>query len=245
MGDKRRSGLGYWVRLSVSYYKDPAIRAAGTPAEILFVRGIAEAGLNGSDGVLYPEDLKRVRQDIRRFHDLSRRLRSCGLWEDGPIPGSIRIRSWDKWNSPRETFDRAKAQDAARKRKARANQKGKIMKETSDRTSTRTPRPPEESPKDSTSLRSVESSDADASPRRSAGGAAAPRPGTALPAGVRSEVQAAKAQIQKAKDKYRSTGRVPLPLKQDRDDESAYSKAMAELAKRMPPPPDADSESAE
>lgn len=102
-----------WVKLSTSYHLDDALLRAGEPAEILFSRALAHAGLKETDGVITREALPRIvpARGRQRADALVRE----GLWS--VIPGGWLINNWEKWQPTKAELDQWRASN--RERQAR------------------------------------------------------------------------------------------------------------------------------
>jgi hypothetical protein len=93
-----RTTPGNYVPLDVNYSSDPAIRAAGEHAELLFVRGIAYCKRTRTDGFIPDFDLPVVAIGLRSVPKRVAALVSHGLWR--PVDGGWVVRSWSRWNKP-------------------------------------------------------------------------------------------------------------------------------------------------
>lgn len=93
---------GEFVPLSVNYAHDPALRRAGTAAELLFIRGLAESRLRKSHGFLAEFTLSGFAFGIRSPLKAADALVREGAWVK--VSDGWRITAWDKWN-PRSEAD--------------------------------------------------------------------------------------------------------------------------------------------
>jgi hypothetical protein len=70
-----------YVPLDVNYFEDDKIIRAGPLAELLYVRSLAFAKRNGSDGRITLEQLRYITDGIPNRHRYVTRLTQVGLWE--------------------------------------------------------------------------------------------------------------------------------------------------------------------
>lgn len=90
-----------WVKLSVDYYDDPKIVAAGCYAELLFVRGLAYAKKNNNPAI---PKVMIYRLAIGIDFDaetLAGALVEHGLWTETDT--TFRIAAWDTWQANNTT----------------------------------------------------------------------------------------------------------------------------------------------
>lgn len=85
-----------FVPLHVHYRRDRAIRAAGANAELLFLRSLAFARANRTDGLVEDFDLDELGTGLPCAEDDALTLVRVGLWV--PSGSGWLIRSWEKWN---------------------------------------------------------------------------------------------------------------------------------------------------
>jgi len=113
----RRSRERY-APLNGNYYHDDAVDEAGLLGELLFVRSLAFCAANLTDGWITDRQLSRVVAVGMPDPDgLAKTLVDVGLWERDDGAHAYKIRQWTKYNRTREEITRARARDAARKRK--------------------------------------------------------------------------------------------------------------------------------
>ena len=87
---------GGFVPLDMHYLRDKDIRRAGPDAELLYIRSLAYAKANQTDGMVYDFDLEVVAVGLKNVHPRVSSLLRVGLWEK--VDDGWRIRSWEKWN---------------------------------------------------------------------------------------------------------------------------------------------------
>ena len=85
-----------FVPLHVHYRRDRAIRAAGPTAELLFLRSLAFARANRTDGHVEDFDLDELGAGLDAPHTDAASLVRVGLWV--AVGNGWLIRSWEKWN---------------------------------------------------------------------------------------------------------------------------------------------------
>ncbi len=227
--------------MKADYQRDEAIREVGATGELIYLRSLAVAKMLGRDGILFNDELGYVRRACRRFSFVREQLTEANLWENLPSGEGVRIRSWDKYNPPQAKIDKAKEQDAARKRESRRRGKTPTVIDVSARTSAQASermsarmnvRREEVSPTDD-SLRSSSSSGLGGAPPHRAEGAAARRPRQPPSDEVRSELLAARQRIESARKSVAGAGR-KVDFRKSKDTEaSIYSQAMAKLTERL------------
>lgn len=89
-----------FVPLDVLYPHDRAIRSAGHCAELLFIRGLAYARKNKTNGSIPDYDLAVVGVGIPAVARHAKSLVREELWTE--VDGGWCIRSWEKWNPDQE-----------------------------------------------------------------------------------------------------------------------------------------------
>jgi hypothetical protein len=104
-----------YVPLFVGFSRDPKLRRAGTGPELLFLRGIAYAKENETDGLVPDYDLPVVAVGLNDPEGYAASLVRVGAWE--VADGGWRIVAWHRWNEHQEQLDRKREQ--ARQRQAR------------------------------------------------------------------------------------------------------------------------------
>lgn len=104
-----------WVKLDATYAEDERIMAAGACAELLFVRSICYCRRRVTDGHIPTSALRLLAFGIDEDAEhLAATLVANELWLE--VSDGWRLRSYETWQQTKETL----AQDAARKRDARA-----------------------------------------------------------------------------------------------------------------------------
>lgn len=101
-----------WVKLSSSYYNDPAIMRAGEAAEVLFTRALGYCGEQETEGFVPAEALQRLTptKATARAEALVRE----GLWD--AVPGGWQFVAWQKHQTSADKL--AAAREANRRRQA-------------------------------------------------------------------------------------------------------------------------------
>lgn len=108
-----------YARLAPNYYRDPAVRAAGLRAELVFVRGLAVLAGNGSGNHLTEEAVNEISARSEHRIDVIERLVAFGLWERDQEHGGYRVINYHKWNPTPTQIAAVRARDAAYKRMQR------------------------------------------------------------------------------------------------------------------------------
>ena len=91
-----RKTPGNYVPLDVNYIRDGAIRRAGEPAELLFLRGLAYCKGARTRGFIPEYDLDVVAVGMKAAPARVAALVQERLWVASP--GGWQIRSWERWN---------------------------------------------------------------------------------------------------------------------------------------------------
>lgn len=130
----RRKYFGPFVQLQANTYMDDAIRRVGPYGELLFLRSLQLAKIINKDGRISNAQLRDISRGIYGFDRTCSRLLAETLWTDEPQVDGILITQWAKYNETTPDIEEAKAQDAARKREARARLKVEPAIDVSART---------------------------------------------------------------------------------------------------------------
>jgi hypothetical protein len=112
-----------WVKLiaTPAYFHDGALLRAGEAAEVLFCRALAHSGFTESKGRIDKTVLPLLVPS--RAQARAEALVREGLWLDEGT--HYLIRSWDKWQDEHDAAAVRKAQDRERKRRKRAEDRGR------------------------------------------------------------------------------------------------------------------------
>lgn len=104
---------GQFVPLDIHYLRDPAIRRAGSNAELLYIRALVHSKGAETDGFVADFDLEIVAVGMRGVSARVDALVRENLWV--VVPGGWHIRSWEKWNKTKEQVraDKDVQRDAA------------------------------------------------------------------------------------------------------------------------------------
>ncbi|MFF4548643.1 hypothetical protein ACFY1J_31160 [Streptomyces sp. NPDC001406] len=134
-----------WVKLSSSYYLDPAVASLpDAEAEIGFIRSLAYAGAQETSGFI-PAAIAPSLFRRRRYAASVEALVAASLWI--PVCGDRdqlegwRIARWQEWQEELEALARRRAADRDRKRKERDRRKNEQVKPLSRDTSADSPQP--------------------------------------------------------------------------------------------------------
>lgn len=96
MAAKRKAIPEEFVPLFVRYRRDRAIRAAGNDGELMYLRALAHARDNDTEGLIEDFDLHDLAAGMGDPDAVVAKLVKLRLWV--PVEGGWLIRSWDKWN---------------------------------------------------------------------------------------------------------------------------------------------------
>jgi hypothetical protein len=112
---------GSFAPLSVNYYDDDKIIAAGEKAEVLFTRGLAFCARTLSDGFI--TDLQLTTFRLPGVKQRANKLVAVGLWLRvegdglfGDTGSGYRVVQWTKWNNTKAEIEDKQHRDAQRKR---------------------------------------------------------------------------------------------------------------------------------
>lgn len=122
---------GAYVPLDVTFLRDKDIRLAGPDAELLFLRGLAYAKGNFTDGDIPEYDLPVIAVGLKNVQARVDALVAdgSGLWT--VIDGGWHIRGWSHWNETSEQTAKKKQRDAARQAAKRDRDSGHLRSVTS------------------------------------------------------------------------------------------------------------------
>lgn len=110
-----------WVRLHDGYYDNPKVAAVGMVAEALWIRSIAYANRNETDGYLSRRSTASLTVDRPRgvtTAALIDALLSAGLWE--AVDGGYRIHDFHHYQPSKSENDQRRANTKAKVAKWRA-----------------------------------------------------------------------------------------------------------------------------
>ena len=96
MAAKRKAIPEEFVPLFVRYRRDRAIRSAGNDGELMYLRALAHARDNDTEGLIEDFDLHDLAAGMGDPDAVVAKLVKLRLWV--PVEGGWLIRSWDKWN---------------------------------------------------------------------------------------------------------------------------------------------------
>jgi len=120
---ERHADLGRWVRLSAGYHADRRIRRVHPLAELVWVRGLAVARQQGSDGHIdaewSPVELGRgLTSD--ELNDATDALVRVGLWEPCDDGWRVPRARWARWQDTEDDYDAVRKRERERKAAWRA-----------------------------------------------------------------------------------------------------------------------------
>lgn len=111
---------GSFAPLSVNYYDDDKVIAAGEKAEVLFTRGLAFCARTLSDGFI--TDLQLTTFRLPGVKQRAQKLVAVGLWERvegddllGETGKGYRVIRWVKWNNTKAEIEQKLTTDRRRK----------------------------------------------------------------------------------------------------------------------------------
>lgn len=96
MAAKRKAIPEEFVPLFVRYRRDRAIRAAGNDGELLYLRALAHARDNDTEGLIEDFDLPDLASGMADPDSVVAKLVRLHLWV--VVESGWMIRSWEKWN---------------------------------------------------------------------------------------------------------------------------------------------------
>lgn len=111
-----------WVKLSSTYYLDPAVASLpDADSEVLFIRGLAYAGLKHDSHGFIPHNVVPSLCRRRRYEAHVEALVAGSLWL--PVRGGYRIVRWEEWQEELLAIARRRSVDRDRKRAERERAK--------------------------------------------------------------------------------------------------------------------------
>lgn len=114
-----------WVKLATRYYLDPAVAALpDADAEVLFLRGLAYAGAEETEGWI-PANVVPSLTRRRRYEAHVKALVAARLWV--PATGGYRIPRWPDWQRELDDLARRRSADRERKRRERERRKSRDL----------------------------------------------------------------------------------------------------------------------
>jgi len=117
-----------YIKLSVRYRVDFTMTSTSALAELLFIRGLAYCGLNGTEGCIPTGELPALAAGLRRPQALAAELVAGDYWHT--MPNGWGIRQWSKWQHEYDAIQAKRVRDAQRMRDKRAAEA--LARETGD-----------------------------------------------------------------------------------------------------------------
>lgn len=114
-----------WVKLKSTYYLDDALMRAGEDAEVLFLRALAYAADQETEGFISTETASRLTP--KRHANRALALVREGLWV--PIEGGWVIRSWAKWGRSKDQIEAGREGNRARQSRYRARKQASVTQD--------------------------------------------------------------------------------------------------------------------